>query len=318
MTSRRYILTIYNCTEQVNLFETFCKSPENVRMAVWQLEAGTEANHEHIQLYIVCNKPVRLSQVKTWFINNPHIEKCQGTHDECVKYCSKEETRQNGPFYYPDMATVLSHEQGKRYDISDMFAMIKAGKSELEVAEANPGAYARSIRAVQRYTQLLNAPKFRDQISVTVKYGIPGTGKSKTAWEEAMLLVDGDLSKIYAKQSGDWWDGYVNQPVVIFDDFYGGTRYSELLKVLDRYPVSVQIKGGYVSMTATTFFFTSNSHPIDWYSGIKDKVDLNALKRRITAITRYFLQDGQVHTETENHATQDWAQTTFAQATQYL
>lgn len=309
MTSRRYILTIFGITDEVNVIETFCTSATNVKCAAWQLEQGSTTNHPHIQLYIVCNKPVRMSQVKSWFKNNPHVEKCMGTHEDNVNYCTKDEGRINGPFYYPSMAEVLSCTQGARFDISDMFKMVKEGKSELEVAEANPAAYARSHKAVQRYFNLVFTPVFRDNIVCNVYYGAPGAGKSRAAWEEALAEVNGDLTKVYSKAAGDWWDGYNGQPIVVIDDFYGSIRYSELLKILDRYPLSVQIKGGHVSMRAIKFYITSNSHPRDWYSGIKDKIDLNALKRRISSIICFqIVEDGQIQKIPEDPSTQTWTQ----------
>lgn len=308
MTARRYILTVFNITEEVNLLETFCTAPANIKCAAWQLEQGSVTNHPHIQLYIVCNKPVRMTQVKSWFKNNPHVEKCMGSHDDNVNYCTKAEGRVNGPFYYPTMNDVLSCTQGARYDISDMFKMVKEGKSELEVADANPAAYARSHKAVQRYFNLCFTPCFRNNIVCNVYYGAPGSGKSRSAWEEALELANGKLEGVYSKAAGDWWDGYTGQNVVVIDDFYGSIRYSELLKILDRYPLSVQIKGGHVSMRAQYFFITSNTHPRDWYSGIKDKVDLNALKRRITTVINFQIaEDGQIQKIPEVDAT-TWTQ----------
>jgi len=315
MTSRRYILTIYNVSEGWDSFSTICLKPEEIRLAAWQHEEGDTTHHDHIQLYIVCKKSVRVSQVKTWFINNPHIEKCNGDHDSCVKYCTKDEGRLHGPYYFPSMTEVLAHTGGTRYDLKDMFNMVKEGKSELEIAEANPGTYGRSFKAIERYKNLVFAPCFRDNIVVNCFYGEPGTGKSKGAWEEALASVDGDLTKVYSKSAGDWWDGYNGQPIVVFDDFYGGTRFSELLKVLDRYPLSVQIKGSYVSMRATTFYFTSNTHPRDWYSGIANKVDLNALKRRITCLIHYIIQDGTFQKIQEDLSTQAWGDQTFTPTT---
>jgi len=310
MTSRRFILTIFNVNDEQDKLETFCTGINNIKICNWQFEQGVQTEHPHIQLYLVADKSVRPSQVKTWFINNPHVEIAKGDHESCVDYCSKDEGRLKGPFFYPTEMAVKSHVQGKRYDIDTMFKMVKEGKKEVEIAEQNPGAYARSFKALNRYHNLVFPPVFRPEIVVNCFYGAPGSGKSKQAWDDALALVGGDVEGVYSKSAGDWWDGYHGQKVVVIDDFYGGIRFSEFLKILDHYPLSVQIKGGFVAMRATHFFITSNTHPRDWYSGIKDKVDLNALKRRLTSLVYYDkCPDGTFQKIPQDLTTQTWDQT---------
>jgi len=308
MSSRRYCLTIQGVTPDISTFSTICTAVNEIKLAAWQHERGHTGGNDHIQLYVVLNKPVRATQVKTWFINNPHVEKAHGTHEQCVDYVTKADTRVEGPFFFPTESAVRDHCPGKRYDIVEAFNMVKEGKNELEIAETHPGVYARNIRAVQRYIFLKNSPRFREDIKCHVYYGAPGTGKSHSAWEDALALVGGDVTKVYAKSAGDWWDGYTGQDVVIFDDFYGSIRYSELLKVCDRYPLSVQIKGGFFAMCAHNFYFTSNTHPKDWYTNIKDKIDLNALKRRLTTVIYFTKENGQVQKIPEDLTSQTWTQ----------
>lgn len=68
---------------------------------------------------------------------------------------------------------------------------------------------------------------------------------------------------------------------MIIDDFYGWIKYSTLLRLLDRYPMRVEYKGGQANFLAKTIIFTSNRHPSEWY-----KMDNSALMRRITEIWR--------------------------------
>jgi len=56
-----------------------------------------------------------------------------------------------------------------------------------------------------------------------------------------------------------------------------------MLRWLDRYPVSVEIKGGTRPLLATTFWITSNLHPDDWYPLI-DQETKDALNRRLNII----------------------------------
>lgn len=78
-------------------------------------------------------------------------------------------------------------------------------------------------------------------------YGQSGTGKSALAVQIARKYAD-DNYFIHPAGSIKWWDGYVGQPVVIINDFrrdqcQGVGGFSYLLNILDRYDVSVEVKG---------------------------------------------------------------------------
>lgn len=88
-------------------------------------------------------------------------------------------------------------------------------------------------------------------------------------------------------KSSLWWEGYVGQECVIIDEFYGWIQYDFLLRLLDRYPLRVEVKGGSVNMSATKFVFTSNKEWTQWYPGIDDT---SALKRRLDEFGKiYFI-----------------------------
>ena len=64
-----------------------------------------------------------------------------------------------------------------------------------------------------------------------------------------------------------WWDGYGTHDTVILDDFRGDCmRLTDLQRLLDWYPLWVEIKGGSLPMLATRYVITSNQHPADWYT----------------------------------------------------
>jgi len=93
-----------------------------------------------------------------------------------------------------------------------------------------------------------------------ILYGDPRIGKSRKAnW---IAKRRGDY---YYKPRGPWWDGYTGQKTVIIDDFYGWLKYDELLKIADRYPYRVPIKGGYEQFTSDCIFITSNARVDQWY-----------------------------------------------------
>ena len=66
----------------------------------------------------------------------------------------------------------------------------------------------------------------------------------------------------------------------MIDDFYGWIKYDELLKICDRYPYKVQVKGGFEEFKAKYIWITSNCDTDQLYhfSGFID----TAFCRRIT------------------------------------
>lgn len=283
-----------------------------LRYAVWQLEESPTTKERHLQMYLEFDKPQRLAAVRALFRGHPiHAESRKGTRDQARDYCRKEASRlaEGGPW---EWGTWEAGGQGKRNDIADLLELAKTGASDTAMIESNPAGYARAMKAFDRYKSQM-APPERPDIEVIVLWGEPGTGKSKMAWENAKAWAAEDGQVPYAMTDTQWWDGYDQHKVVVMDDFYGTLQFQQALKVFDRYPTKVEIKGGFKPLHARTFVITSNSHPKDWWQNKTGK-DFNALKRRITQLihfTWHTLEDGTrvPHTEVEApdvRAAQDW------------
>lgn len=109
---------------------------------------------------------------------------------------------------------------------------------------------------------------------IYVFWGATGTGKSRTAWEEAGLDA-------YPKDPRTkWWDGYTGQEHVVIDEFRGGVDIAHVLRWFDRYPVLVETKGGSIPLRAATIWVTSNLPPDQWYPDL-DADTVAALRRRL-------------------------------------
>lgn len=89
----------------------------------------------------------------------------------------------------------------------------------------------------QRDLSRLATARHRQEVpEVRVYWGTTGTGKSKQAFEDAKE------NNQYWKDSTGWWDGYSPGDVVIIDDFKGSWwDITFMLKLLDRYPLRVQV-----------------------------------------------------------------------------
>lgn len=121
-------------------------------------------------------------------------------------------------------------------------------------------------------------------------YGASGTGKSRRAAE-----LCGSESTYY-KPRGKWWDGYANQDNVIIDDFYGWLSFDEFLRIADRYPCRVEVKGGFAEFTSKRIVITSNQAPSQWWRGDWFKGEqLKALTRRLDVVCFYSAHSGLPH-----------------------
>lgn len=241
-----------------------CLNTTGVRYAVWQLEVG-ENGTEHHQGYVELERSQRLSWVKN-LIPEAHWETRKGSRDQARNYCMKTEGRLDGPW---EIGDYTSGGQGNRTDIQELKTDIDHGMSEREIWDKHPLAYLRYNRAIKDARRLVTAN--RDyKTEVTVVYGPPGTGKS---WY-AEQYTD---KKAYWKQRSQWWCGYEGQDVVL-DEYYAWLPWDLLLRLLDRYPMLVETKGGQVNFTAKKIVITSNKLPEQWY---QDSYPLQALIRRI-------------------------------------
>lgn len=145
-----------------------------------------------------------------------------------------------------------------------------------DVLENHPASFVRYHKGFQA-VQLVLGKRRNPEESPTIEiyWGDSGTGKSRKAVEE------NPGAYIMTKPNGNntvWFDGYEGQETIIFDEFYGWVQYDLLLRILDRYPLRLQVKGGFVECSATKFIFTSNKSWVDWYPNVQDT---SALERRI-------------------------------------
>lgn len=183
--------------------------------------------------------------------NEAHLEKRMGNHEQAKNYCSKLDTRVEGPWEFGS-----EPNQGKRSDINKMKQLIDEGASEEKLAEENFGLYCKNYKAFDRYK--LAKIKPRDfKTEVTWIYGESGCGKSKKAFEMAKEFK----SYYYKASSNKWWDGYEGQECVVIDDYKGAWEVEYMLNLLDRYPFRVEIKGGSLWFNSKHIIITSNKRP---------------------------------------------------------
>lgn len=232
-------------------------------------EICPESKRRHYQGYVRCKKAVSLAYLKAKF-PTAHWEKRKGSHDQAKAYHTKEETRQPGTFPF------LSGEDpapGRRTDLIDWKETIDSGACDMELWESHFSCMLRYSSGLRAY-RLACALRRTTPPKIYVYWGKTGTGKSRKAFalEEELKTV------AFWKPKGQWFDGYEGQTMAVFDDFRGDVPFRVLLQILDRYPMIVPVKGGYVNWNPKVIVFTSNYCPRAWY---KPENEVDALMRRL-------------------------------------
>jgi len=286
--SYNWCLTLNNPTSaELKRLTEETASPQMCRYIVWQLEKGPEESTPHVQGYLVLHHSARMSKLKR-FIRRGHWEVRLGEHWEARDYCKKEETRVKGPFEGGKEPVGRGH----RSDMDQVKSDIDCGLSLRTLWDRNFANMARYGRGINQYRTV--AQGARDwPMEVIVLFGPPGIGKSKFLFKELVQSVEEVYPLMQVRNSTVWWDSYDGEEVVGIDDCYGWLPWGYLLKLLDRYPMLVETKGGSCHFRSKMIVITSKAHPNTWYK-YDDKIRWEALDRRISRLL------------TRNSGEEDW------------
>lgn len=269
--SKYWVFTLNNYDEKD---EDILKNlyPNEVSYLVYGREIGANET-PHLQGYIEFINRKALSTIKK--INTRiHWEKRKGTALEASTYCKKDDDR------YFEIGTI-SKGQGFRTDLHSVCIELIENKRPLhEVSLEFPTQFIKYHKGFKELANLVVEPRTWPT-EVFVLWGATGTGKTKFIYDNH------ELKDIYVHPGNQWFDGYKHQPIALFDDFCGSSfPISYLLKLLDRYPFKVPIKGGYVEWVPKTIYITSNIDPQNWYMNANPE-HVRALKRRFTKVTHF-------------------------------
>lgn len=259
-----YTLNNYSFEEQIMIEGIPC------RYHVFGYEVG-ENGTPHIQGYIEFNKVMRLSAVKK-LIERAHWEGRRGTRDEASNYCKKD-----GEFI--EVGDYNAGGQGTRNDLRGLVNLVREGHNMLNIIEEIPEVAARNLRFMEKYIQLVekeDTKAFR-QVEVAVLVGDAGTGKSRIVHD-----LEPDVFTVNTDEAFPF-EGYDGESAILIDDFYGGIKYCNLLRILDGHQYRVNVKGGHRYAKWTRIYITSNDKPESWYQrGLTP-----ALARRINHVTTF-------------------------------
>ena len=248
----------------------------------FQPERG-ETGTPHLQGFIHFSNPRALGGLTKLFGRGVHFESMRGTVDQAIDYCSKEDSRDSDAGFAFEEFGIKPVGQGLRTDILRLANMVQEGKRMRDVADEAPDVYVKFHKGLAALSSLYQE-KRAEPPSVYWFWGPTGTGKTRAAYSEAEAIGEVPYFKM---STNKWWDGYEGQAVVIIDDYRCDfSTFAELLRLLDRYPMKVETKGGTVEFIATHIYITTPKTPVDTWA-TRSVEDVAQLTRRITEIRHY-------------------------------
>lgn len=268
--SARWLITVNNPGAWIPHFD----DAEMLYM-VFQSEMGHEEGTPHIHCYVVFRNRKRRNTVKRLMDFEGDIRVPDGSERANRDYCTKLDTRSEGPngefgTYEPTRGV-----QGKRSDLELICSRLREGQSMLQATNDHPGDYVRYHQGLEGYRRLIQpTPPMMREVRVWVLWGPTGTGKTHRCvhhWPGAFMVEPGR----------DIWGGYDNQETIIFDDFKDTAwDISVMKRILDkwRYPLDRRYHNGWAAWT--NVIITTNTPPLSWYPN-EAQVDVNAIRRRL-------------------------------------
>lgn len=273
----RVVFTLPNWTqEELDHLEAL-----EVKWMIIGKENCPKTGTPHLQGAVILHKQMTFSALKTFLGSRVHFQRMDGTPTDSERYCSKEDP-------HPFVKGTLP-QQGKRNDLLAAVEKVKNGFTLRDLAaDADMGSAVAVVKFSKGLTILRSAlatPRSSPP-SVFWLYGSTGTGKTRTAYTAAKSYSPDAKDVWISSGTLRWFDGYDAQPVAIFDDFRAkDVSFNFMLRLLDRYPVQVEFKGGFANWNPSIIFVTAPRSPTQLYSLLKERSpeDLHQLERRITA-----------------------------------
>lgn len=276
---RNFVFTINNYDGLLDPAD-FLDSRDNplCRYCIYQEEIG-ESGTPHLQGYIEFTRNVRFAQIHSFSgMERAYLDLRRGTVDQAIAYASKPEGRLGGPYTYGEK-TVRKPSMASTETWTELGRALQLVPTDIEILDKYPDKFIRYHNGINLARQLFvkNTLRSMEVIYIT---GPSGCGKSHLAWSM-------EPDAFWKPKSGDWFDGYAGQKVIILDEFKSWMTYTMLLSCLDKFPMQVPVKGSFRPYLAEKVIITSTLSPREQYPN----TEKSEFFRRITTILQYSEQD---------------------------
>lgn len=269
---RRFCFTLNNPTPDERAQVEVLQLTDDLRLLVIGDERGVNGT-PHMQGYMETIHRMRFGGLRArWpFLERAALFVSRGSRKQAFDYCIKD-----GNIL---IQIGIPPKSDQRSDLDSIKASIDSGVSELELANEAFTLWCRYRKAFSAYRNLkVNSEQLPKEVLVFI--GPTGCGKTRKVFESERV------EDLWIWSIGCWFDGYAGQTACLFDDFAAdsGIPFRLFLRVLDRYPIQLPIKGGFTQWCPRRIYITSNMLPDHWYPTERG---IEPLYRRITSIERF-------------------------------
>lgn len=263
--------------------------PETFKIFIAKKEIG-ECGTPHLQCYGETKHPQTMKglQKKLKEISIPrfHVEVAKGSLVDNVKYITK--TGYGFDIQIGDIPPrgirQLKGSQSKADQLNPVIEMVKTGTNIHGIANEYPSIFIRNSTGIEKLIHHFTKPRDHQ----TIGYWLWGeTGQGKSRWARTNFP-----EAYYKDPETDWWDGYYGQETVIIDDYRPSKSlsFAKILRLVDRYPLQVQVKCAFAQFVSKRIIFTSPMSLLDTFSRCEwlKSEELDQLQRRIPHQLRFF------------------------------
>lgn len=241
---------------------------------VWQKERGAEGT-EHFQGYVRFKKKMRWNAAKKWFrVESIHVEKAKGTEGQNRDYCTKEDTRIDGPW---ELGKFKETKQGQRSDLERIADSLIKGSGLKEVAIEDPGSFMRYHSGIVRFSELVHENTEIREVYCLILWGRTGVGKThriRTRFPGVFEVIN----------SRDPWGKYNGQKEIVFDEFdWKAWSVQDMNRYCDKWSCNLDARYNNKDAKWNKVFIIGNTDPMTWWSGVNPELR-EAFFRRVSVI----------------------------------
>lgn len=269
----RFVFTVNNYTSD-DIDQVNAMFPAKAKYLIYAKETAPTTGTPHLQGFVVMKAKITITGM-TKLVKRASWQIARGSSKDAAQYCKGDYTCSDGRYkeanpadsVFEFGACPLSAGEAGGNAQKEFWGTVKAMASEYStledylnaVDEMFPDNSATILHANNLRNFFNRKRKIEDTADIEAEWfmGPPGTGKSHTARAEN--------SSFYAKQPGSkWFDGYDHEDCIIIDDL-DSSNLPPLMpfikNLVDKYAVSVEVKGGSMRIRPKKIVVTSNYHP---------------------------------------------------------
>lgn len=281
---RNWCFTINNYTDAEISHLQSLHLRSRVAYIIFGRETGSNGT-PHLQGYVELGVAMRLRSIKDLLGGSRvHCERRLGTPQQASEYCKKEGD-------YEEYGVQQRTRQGNRTDLNEVKASIDQGATMVDLANDHFTTFLRYERGLRSYVEMHNPHRSWKTI-VTYYFGPTGSGKSSRVLQESEELCGNSIAWL-SDSSLQWFEPYDGHTGVVIDDFTGSAPIALLLRLFDRYPMRVPIKGAFRNWLPRHIWITSN---MSLYSLYGTSPQYAALRRRIDVI-KHIIENSETDNE---------------------